>query len=187
MCPTITGRIETRSYILIGPALIALALWGITGNEGFLILVGLHLLVGVVLDAFFYPNIVKWQPPWLTFVLTAGEFVIVFVLALTLKVGLDWYTAVIWFWIAWWIAIWTKIVVFPIISLAWVENAGEFRQTGWSVPPQLEPVALVTGPAGEPGKLAREFSAVTTLPPELQNLPAPSGVRRRIDPQPKGA
>lgn len=181
MCPTILGRIETRTFILIGPALLGTILSLLTGNEGFIVIIGIFLLQGVVLDIFFYPYVIKWQPPWLTFVLAVGEFVITYTLAQILKVGLQPIDAVWFFWLSWTLAIWTKVVILPIISLSWIENAGEFRVTGWSVPPEVEPMPLLAAePAGAPGeiRLVREFSSVNQIPAELRNLPAPSGVHQ---------
>lgn len=181
MCPTILGRIETRTFILIGPAILGAILSLLTGNEGFIVIIGIFLLQGVVLDIFFYPYVIKWQPPWLTFVLAVGEFVITYVLAQILDVGLQPIDAVWFFWLSWTLAIWTKVVILPIISLSWIENAGEFRVTGWSVPPEVEPMPLLAAePAGAPGeiRLVREFSSVNQIPAELRNLPAPSGVHQ---------
>lgn len=83
----------------------------------------------------------------------------------------------------WGIAIATKIVVLPLLSLSWIENGGEFRATGWSVPPEAEPMSLVApiavpAPAAPPPPLAQEFSAVRGVPAELRDVPSPSGVFR---------
>jgi hypothetical protein len=55
------------------------------------------------------------------------------------------------------------------------------------IPPENEPTPLVPPLAAAAGTgapaLAREFSAVRELPPELRDLPSPSGVHRR----PEGA
>ena len=128
MCPTILGRIETRTFILIGPAILGAILSLLTGNEGFIVIIGIYLLQGVVLDVFFYPYVIKWQPPWLTFVLAVGEFVITYTLAQVLDVRPQPIDALWWFWLAWTLAIWTKVVILPILSLSWIENAGEFRR-----------------------------------------------------------
>jgi len=181
MCPTILGRIETRTFILIGPAIIGAVLSILTGNEGFIVVIGIYLLQGVILDIFFYPYVIKWQPPWLTFTIAVGEFVIVYTLAQILKVGLKPVDALLFFWLSLTIAIWTKVVILPIISLSWIENAGEFRITGWAVPPEVEPIPVMAAePAGAPGeiRLVREFSAVNQIPDELRNVPAPSGVHQ---------
>ena len=156
MCPTILGRIETRTFILIGPAILGAILSLLTGNEGFIVIIGIYLLQGVVLDVFFYPYVIKWQPPWLTFVLAVGEFVITYTLAQVLDGrpasrstrcgGSGW---------RWTLAIWTKVVILPILSLSWIENAGEFRETGWSVPPEVEPMPLL---AAEPPSARRARS-----------------------------
>ena len=140
MCPTVLGRVETRTFTLIGPALLGLILWLVTGNEGFLVLIGILLLEGVALDTAFYPYVIKWQPPWLTFVLAIGEFVILYTLAQVLDVGVKPVDAVWFYWVSWVMANWTKIVVFPIISLSWIENvgycgrgeAGDFIADNWN-------------------------------------------------------
>ena len=182
MCPTVLGRVQTRWAILIIPAIIAAIVSLITSNEGYIVLIGVYFVLGVALDTAFYPYIITWQPPWLTFVLAIGEFVLVYILAHVLKVGLTNVEAVVEFWVAWIIAIWTKVAILPLLSLSWIENAGEFRQTGWSVAPEYQPLAItVFTPPSEgsgPPPLAREFSSVRELPAELRNLPSPSGVRK---------
>lgn len=181
MCPTVLGRLQTRTAILIGPALLGLILWLLTDKPGFLVLIGVYLLMGVALDTGFYPFVIKWQPPWLTFVLACGEFVILFILGKVLEVGLTSWEAIWFFWVSWTLAIWTRIVILPIVSLSWIENGGEFRETGWSVAPEYEPYPLLatTGAAHEPGRLLREFTSVGEIPAELRRVPSPTGVHAK--------
>ena len=182
MCPTSLGRVQTRWAILLLPALIATVISIATGNAGWIVLIGVYFVLGVALDTAFYPLIIRWQPPWLTFVLAVAEFILVYILAHILKVGLTNLEAVLLFWCAWVMAIWTKVVVLPLLSLSWIENAGEFRSTDWSVAPEYQPlpVSVFEPPkAGSPvPALAREFSTIQQLPPELRDLPSPSGVHR---------
>ena len=181
MCPSVLGRVETRTAILIGPAILAALLWLLADEEGYLVLLGIYYLIGVALDTTVYPQIIKWQPPWLTFVLGAGEFVIVYVLGRILEVPLEPVEAIVFYWVAWTMAVWTRIVILPIVSLTWIESGGEFRRTGWSHPAEQEPLPVVAAlqdrPIGE-GGLIREFSSAHQIPQELKNLPAPSGVHR---------
>ena len=72
-------------------------------------------------------------------------------------------------------------MILPLISLSWIENAGEFRSTDWSVAPEYMPLPVTaftpTQPTGGPPPLARTFSAaVIEIPDELRNAPSPSGV-----------
>lgn len=181
MCPTVLGRIETRTAILIGPAILGTILSLLTGNEGFIVVIGIYLLMGVVLDTSFYPFVIKWQPPWLTFVLAVGEFVILYTLAQVLEVGLQPIDAVWFYWVSWVMANWTKIVILPILSLTWIESGGEFRETGWSVPAESEQIPVLAAATSSPGevRLVREFSAVNQIPAELRDVPSPSGVFQR--------
>ena len=171
MCPSVLGRVETRTAILIGPALLGLILYFVTDNLGYLVLLGIYYLIGVALDIVVYPQIIKWQPPWLTFVLGAGEFVIVYSLGKILEVPLDSFDAIWFYWVSWTMAVWTRIVILPIVSLTWIESGGEFRRTGWSHPAEQEPLPVVAAlqdrPVGE-GGLLREFSSVHQIPQELQ-------------------
>jgi hypothetical protein len=185
MCPTVLGRVQTRVAILIPPAILGAILSLVFDTPGFVTIIGVYLLLGVALDAGLYSWVIKWQPPWLTFVLAIGEFILMYILAMVLKLGLEPWAAVVWFWVAWTLAIWTKIVILPLISLTWIENAGEFRSTGWSIPTEQEPLpaaGTLTAPpvaAAGPPALAREFSAVREVPQELRSVPSPSGVYRR--------
>jgi hypothetical protein len=183
MCPTVIGRVQTRWSILIIPAIIAAIISLVTHHEGWIVLIGLYFVIGVALDTAFYPFIIRWQPPWLTFTLAVGEFALVFIAAHFLKVGLSNLDAILEYWIAWWIAIWTKVVILPLLSLSWIENAGEFRSTDWSVAPEYLPLPVTAfTPAqatGGPPPLARQFSAAAIeIPEELRRAPSPSGVHR---------
>ena len=105
MCPTVLGRVQTRWAILIIPAILAAIVSLVTQNEGWIVLIGLYFVIGVALDTCFYPFIIRWQPPWLTFTLAFGEFILVFIAAHFLKVGLTNLEAILEYWIVWWIAI----------------------------------------------------------------------------------
>jgi hypothetical protein len=115
MCPTVLGRVQTRWAILIIPAIVAALISVATGNPGWIVLIGVYFVLGVGLDTTLYAFVIRWQPPWLTFTLTFGEFVLVFILAHVLKVGLTNVEAILLFWLAWWVAIWTKVVILPLL------------------------------------------------------------------------
>jgi hypothetical protein len=116
--------------------------------------------------------------------------VIVYFVGKRLGVTLTPLEAILLYWIAWWMAIWTKVVILPLISLSWIEDAGEFRSTSWSVEPAFVPLPVTAFPEHRttegPPPLAREFSAAAIeIPAELRRAPSPSGVHRILDGPPK--
>jgi hypothetical protein len=177
MCPTHLGRVQTRTFTLIGPALLAAVLSLVTGNEGWIVTIGIYYLLGVALDLTVYARFITWQPPWLTFVLAVVELVLLFVLVKVLEpghapygtpageaiVGADDWRPIVLYWVSWVIADWTKIVVLPLVSLSWIENGGELRATGWSVAPQYQALPVVAMPETRSGGLAREFSSALSV------------------------
>jgi len=191
MCPTPIGRVHTRvTTILLGPALLGLIITLITGHLDWIVLVGVYLLMGTVLDTVVYPLVLKYQPPWMTFVLAIVEYGLLLAITQLLEgfPNISVLEATIFYWACWALAAIIKVVVLPIISLTYIESAGEFRRVEWSLPP--EQVALpVLASAAEarrgPGKLLTEVSGVRAQP--LKPLPAPSGVRRAPTADPTGA
>ena len=196
MCPTVWGRIQTRVAVLIGPAIVALIISVLTKNEGWIVTIGIALLVGVALDVGLYQFVIKWQPPWLTFLIAVGEFILVFALVKLLKpghppfgspvcrghgiIGFDDWRPIALYWWSWALATTTRIVLFPILSLSWIENGGEFRITGWSIPVPYQPLPLLAAvSAGQTEhRLVRQLSGTHAIPKDLtvERRPPLSGV-----------
>jgi hypothetical protein len=194
MCPTPTGRIHTRTATIFLPALFGLIVSLVTGHFDWLALIGIYFVMGIFLDTAVYSWLFRFQPPWMTFVIAIGElgFLLVLsgVIAQTNNGGLEHVSigeAIIFYWIAWILAIpITKVVLLPLISLTYLESAGEIRRTEWSIPESQIPLPVLASAAEAkrgPGPVVREASGVHAKP--LPNLPSPSGVHR-LPPQPAG-
>jgi hypothetical protein len=192
MCPTPTGRIHTRTATIILPALFGLIVSLVTGHFDWLALIGIYYVQGILLDTTIYAWLFRFQPPWMTFVLAVAELGILLVVSQiigneagsglsNIQIG----EAIIFYWIAWILAIpITKVVLLPLISLTYLESAGEIRRIEWSIPESQVPLPVLASSAEAkrgPGPVVREASGVHAKP--LPNLPSPSGVHR-LPPQP---
>src|SRR5712692_8919470 len=197
MCPTVVGRIETRVMTLAGPVLLASLLSILFRDEGWIVTIGMYLLMGVALDVLVYQWVIRWQPPWLTGVLAVSEFVLLFVLVKVFQPGqpgfgdpdplpgsLDWHPVLL-YWASWCIAIVTKIVVLPLVSLSWIEDGGELRKTGWTVPVQRERVPVVAAARDDPHEteVAREFATAFPNLEPLDRKPAPAAAETKLPPE----
>jgi hypothetical protein len=177
MCPTPLGRIQTRVATIVLPALLGTVLSLATGKPDWIVLIGVYLLMGVALDAGLYSWLLRYQPPWMTFVLAVGEFWLLYVLANILKLDLSFQQAFFLYWASWILAISTKVAILPIVSLTYLESALEFRRAAWSVPPQQLPMPILAATEGvEPGPVVRAASGVHAVP--LERLPSPSAIHQ---------
>jgi hypothetical protein len=182
MCPTPIGRIHTRVAIIFLPAVLGTILSITTGREDWIVLIGVYLLLGVALDAGVYSWAIRYQPPWMTFVLALFEFGLLYTLAHILDLKLTNWEAVWFYWVSWALAISTKIVLLPLFSLTYLESAGEFRRIDWSIPDSQVPLPVLASEAeanAGPGPLVREASGVHATPPK--RLPGPSAVHEVVD------
>ena len=187
MCPTPTGRIHTRTATIFLPALVGLIVSLVTGHFDWLALIGIYYVMGIFLDTAVYSWLFHFQPPWMTFVLAIAELGLLLVLSQIIgntadggltNVGIG--EAIIFYWIAWILAIpITKVVLLPLISVTYLESAGEIRRVEWSIPESQVPLPVLASGAEAkrgPGPVVREASGLHAKP--LPKLPSPSGVHR---------
>ena len=187
MCPTPTGRIHTRTAVIVLPALFGLIVSLVTGHFDWLALIGIYYVMGIFLDTAVYSWLFRFQPPWMTFVLAIAELGFLLVLANIIgstaggglaHVGTG--EAIIFYWCAWILAIpITKVVILPLVSLTYLESAGEMRRIEWSIPESQLPLPVLASTADaqvRPGPVVREASGAHAQP--LPHLPSPSGVHR---------
>jgi hypothetical protein len=173
MCPTTLGRIETRVATITLPALFAGILSLVQWRPSWIALIGLYLLLGVALDVFVYSWLFRYQPPWMTFLLAVAEFGLLYVLVVLLDdIDLSLTETVAVYWVSWILAIWTKIVLLPILSLTYLESAGEFRRPEWSIPPSREVLPII---AAVPAGAVATAAAVVSAPPSTGEGAGPRG------------
>ncbi|MFN8152412.1 MAG: FHA domain-containing protein [Solirubrobacterales bacterium] len=182
MCPTPIGRVHSRVASLVPGALLAALIAIISGNADWIVLIGVYLLLGISLDTAVYPFVIRYQPPWMTFVLGLFEFGLLLVLASVLQLDLMIWAASILYWVVWILAVVTRIVVFPIASLTYLESAAEFRTTQWSIPAtQASIPILAAADAPGPGRGAGIFEqggggGTSAIQQPISRQPSPSGI-----------
>ena len=162
--PDTLGRIHTR--VAPRAARAARLVLSLSGAPDWIVLIGVYLLLGVALDIGVYSWLLRYQPPWMTVVLALAEFGLLYVLANMLKLDLsprgdrlllglvgarDS----------------TRIVVLPLLSLTYLESAGEFRRIEWSLPPPQESLPILAAASG--------FGSPPAAGPEPTPRPATGG------------
>ena len=73
----------------------------------------------------------------------------------------------------------TRFAVLPIVSLTYIESAGEFRRIEWSIPPSYVAIPVVASTAesrGGPGPVVSAASGAHARP--LPRQPGPSGLHQ---------
>jgi hypothetical protein len=158
----------------------------VTGNPDFVVIIGVLLLLGTALDAVVYNVVISWQPPWMTGVIAVLEFGLLLVLASLLDLDLTFVESLILYVVAFGLFEFTKVVLLPIVSLTYVESAGEFRRAEWSIPPSKELLPILAAAEADPvrpGSLIAEASGAHAQPlarqPELTGSHAfPPELRR---------
>jgi hypothetical protein len=188
MCPTPTGRIHTRTAAIFLPALFGLIVSLVTGHFDWLALIGIYYVMGIFLDTAIYSWLFRFQPPWMTFVIAVSELGYLLVLSHALANeggagGLGHISvpeAIVFYWAAWILAIpVTKVMLLPLISLTYLESAGELRRIEWSIPESQVALPVLASAAEArrgAGPVVREASGVHSKP--VPQLPSPSGVHR---------
>jgi hypothetical protein len=156
MCPTVLGRIETRVATITLPAIFATIISLATWDASWIALIGMYLLLGIALDVCVYSWLFRYQPPWMTLVLAVAEFGLLYLLVVVLDdIDLTLWETIVVYWVSWILAIWTKIVALPLLSLTYLESAGEFRRSEWSVPPQQQELPIIAAVPSEPAAPVR--------------------------------
>jgi hypothetical protein len=183
-CPTVLGRVQTRIVTMAAPAVLALILSIVAGDEGWIVTLGLWLVLGVALDVTVYPWLVRRQPPLVTGLLGIGELLVLLGLVAVLRPGRPGFadgaaaSLIAWYAVSWLLAALTRIVVLPVALLTWSERGGELGEAGWSMPAEREPLPLVAAvsPDASGSRLVRALAGEAELErhPALSARPVPA-------------
>jgi hypothetical protein len=183
-CPTVLGRVQTRVVTMAAPAVLALVLSAVAGDEGFVVTLGLWLVLGVALDVTVYPWLIRRQPPLVTGLLGIGELLVLLGLVAVLRPGRPGFAdgaavpLIAWYAASWLLAALTRVVVLPVALLTWSERGGELGDGGWSMPAEREPLPLVAAVSQDAAgsRLVRALAGEAELErhPALSPRPVPA-------------
>lgn len=182
-CPTVLGRVQTRVVTMAVPAVLAVILSLVAGDEGWIVTLGLWLVLGVALDVTVYPWLVRRQPPLVTGLLGIGELLLLLGLVAVLRPGRPGFaegaaaSLIAWYAASWVLAALTRVVILPVVWMTWSERGGELGDAGWSMPAEREPLPLVAavGQDAAGSRLVRALAGEAELErhPALSPRPVP--------------